>query len=84
MHINTKSTYSRKVNFMLLYASLNKNWPLIWLINKSLSFLRCGFISEFEIEFLSKRDWNSAFTIPTYDVHEKGRSDEVLNLAAME
>ena len=46
MHINTKSTYSRKVNFMLLYASLNKNWPLIWLINKSLSFLRCGFISD--------------------------------------
>ena len=39
---------------------------------------------KFEIEFLSKRDLNSAFTIPTYDVHEKGRSDEVLNLAAME
>ena len=38
----------------------------------------------FEIEFLSKRDWNSAFTIPTYDVYEKGRSDEVLNLDAME
>ena len=39
---------------------------------------------KFEIEFLSKRDWNSAFTILTYDVHEKGRSDEALNLDAME
>ena len=39
---------------------------------------------KFEIEFLLERDWNSAFTIPTYDAHEKGHSDEVLNLDAME
>ena len=41
-------------------------------------------INVFRSRIFIKKDWNSAFTIPNYDVHEKGRSDEVLNLDAME
>ena len=65
-------------NIQVLELALgNKNSKKNW-------YQKCIYSIQFEIEFLTKRDWNSAFTIKTVDVHEKGLSDEVLNLDVME
>ena len=34
------------------------------------SNVKCIYPIQFEIKLVSKRDWNSAFTIKTVDVHE--------------